>query len=96
MSRNYDLRELEPRRLLKESYCLNKKGDICMEISKGCLESYPCQHEISINMYKPMRMYGDKIYIILRSSGFEDIDIPEHFRSYKNEIVRKMKEGKLF
>jgi hypothetical protein len=61
-------------------------GDHTIEIGYGCLESYPCQHYVTVDG-KGKNMYGVEIYRLLTKLG---APVPEHFILY-SELAKTKK-----
>ena len=53
-----------------------------MQISDVCLQSYPCQHTVTINGER-QGMSGDKIYLWHVERGLR---VPDHFKEYKSLV----------
>ena len=56
-----------------------EEGKPSIIVSGLCLESYPCQHSITINGVKTS-MYGNVIYQLLKENGYPT----GHFEMYAN------------
>ena len=59
-----------------------------IKIEMACMESYPCQHMVTIDGKKHC-MFGQDIYKMLKE---KNLTIPRHFESYKDYKEEEVEE----
>lgn len=59
----------------------NSNGDTII-ISKDCIETYPCLHDVVINGELTKNVLGTKIYNYLNDNSYTKINHFEHYRNY--------------
>lgn len=63
-----------------------------INVSDICLQSYPCQHKVSIKNTTPKLLYGTDIYKLYVENN---LLVPEHFKIYKNYIMKQAYYNKI-